>query len=102
MNVRSAETLSVTQIRGMSMVATVMVVVHPNSGVLNMRETAQTTQIVFLDWYAAAKTAQKIKVLGIELTAVSSSRTYLTQVCLKSSFKYCNYHDFFTAIKSKF
>ena len=102
MNVRSVETLSATLLRGMSMVATVMVVVHPNSGVLNTRETARTTQIVFLDWYAAAKTAQKIKVLGIELTAVSSSLTYLTQVCLKSSFKYCNYHDFFTAIKSKF
>ena len=84
------------------MMDTVMVVVHQISGVLNTRETARTTQIVFLDWYAAAKTAQKIKVLGIELTAVSSSRTYLTQVCLKSSFKYCNYHDFFTAIKSKF
>ena len=93
MNVRSVETLSATLLRGMSMVATVMVVVHPNSGVLNTRETARTIQIVFLDWYAAAKTAQKIKVLGIELTAVSSSLTYLTQVRPKSSFKYCNYHD---------
>ena len=49
MNVRSVGTLSVTLIRGMSMVATMMVVVHPTSGVLNMRETARTTQIVFLD-----------------------------------------------------
>ena len=84
MNVRSVETLSATRVRGMSMVATVMVVVHPNSGVLNMRETARTTQIVFLDWYAVAKTVQKIRVLGIELTAVSSSLTYSTQVCLNS------------------
>ena len=91
MNVRSVETLSATLLRGMSMVATVMVVVHPNSGVLNMRETARTTQIVFLDWYAVAKTAQKIRDLVIELTAVSSSPTYLTQVCLKSLFKHCNF-----------
>ena len=90
MNVRSVETLSATLLRGMSMVATVMVVVHPNSGVLNTRETARTTQIVFLDWYAVAKTVLKIRGLVIELTAVSSSLTYLTQVCLKSSFKYCN------------
>ena len=90
MNVRSVETLSATLFHGMSMVATVMVVVHPSSGVLNTKETARTTQIVFLDWYAVEKTAQKIKVSGIELTAVSSSLTYLTQVCLKSSFKYCN------------
>ena len=90
MNVRSAVTLSATLIRGMSMVATMMVVVHPNSGVLNMRETARTTQIVFLDWYAVAKTAQKIRGLVIEPTAVSSSLTYLTQVCLKSLFEHCN------------
>ena len=90
MNVRSAETLSVILKRGMIMVATVMVVVHPNSGVPNMRETARTTQIVFLDWYAVAKTAQKIRGLVIELTAVSSSLTYLTQVCLKSLFKHSN------------
>ena len=83
MNVRSVETLSATLLRGMSMVATVMVVVHPNSGVLNTRETARTTQIVFLDWYAVAKTVLKIRGLVIELTAVSSSLTYLTQVCLK-------------------
>ena len=79
MNVRSAETLSATLFRGMSMVATVMVVVHPNSGVLNTRETARTTQIVFLDWYAVAKTVQKIRVLVIGLTAVSSSLTYSNQ-----------------------
>ena len=90
MNVRWVGTLSATPIRGMSMVATVMVVVHPNSGVLNTRETARTTQIAFLDWYAVAKIVQKIKVLVIELTAVSSSLTYLTQVCLKSLFKHSN------------
>ena len=90
MNVRSVETLSATLLRGMSMVATVMVVVHPNSGVLNTRETARTTQIVFLDWYAVAKTVRKIRGLVIELTAVSSSLTYLTQVCLGLLFKHCN------------
>ena len=64
------------------MMDTVMVVVHQISGVLNTRETARTTQIAFPDWYVEAKTVQKIRVLVIELTAVSSSLTYLTQVCL--------------------
>ena len=64
------------------MMDTVMVVVHQISGVLSTKETAQMTQIAFLDWYVVAKTVQKIRGLVIELTAVSSSLTYLTQVCL--------------------
>ena len=79
MNVRSAETLSATLFRGMSMVATVMVVVHPNSGVLNTRETARTTQIAFPDWYVEAKTVRKMSASVTVPTVVSFFRTYSTR-----------------------
>ena len=72
----------------MSMVATVTGVAHPNSGVQNMRGIVQTTLTASQDWFAAAKTVQKISVLVIVLTVVNSSLTYLTQVCLQLLFQY--------------
>ena len=65
----------------MRMVATVTGVVHPNSGEQNMRGIVRMTLTASQDWFAAAKTAQKISVSVIVLTVVNSSLTYLTQVC---------------------
>ncbi len=67
-----------------------MVAVHQISGVLKTKETAQMTQIAFLDWYVVAKTAQKIRGLVIGLTAVSSFLTYSIQVCLNLLSYHCN------------
>ena len=70
------------------MVVTVTGVAHPNSGVQNMRGIVRMTLTAFQDWFAAAKTAQKILVLVIVLTVVNCSLTYLTQVCLQLIFQY--------------
>ena len=82
------ETLNAIQTHGMSMVATVTGVAHPNSGVQNMKGTARMTLTASPDWFAAAKTVQKISVLVIVLTVVNSSLTYLIQACLQLIFQY--------------
>ena len=52
------------------MVDTVTGVAHPNSDVQNMKGTVRTTLTASQDWFAAAKTVQKISVLVIVLTVV--------------------------------
>ena len=63
-------------------------VAHPNSGVQNMKGTARMTLTASPDWFAAAKTVQKISVMVIVLTDVNSSLTYSIQACLQLIFQY--------------
>ena len=70
------------------MVAIVTGVARPNSGVQNMKGTARMTLTASPDWFAAAKTVQKISVLVIVLTVVNSFLTYLIQVWRQLIFQY--------------
>ena len=82
------ETLNAIQTHGMSMVATATGVARPNSGVQNMKGTARMTRTASQDWFAAARTVQKISVLVIVLTVVNSFLTYLIQVWRQLIFQY--------------